>query len=79
MTSRRPLHPELLPLVALIVIAGGIWIFAELADEVKEGEPVRSTCGSSWRCAIPRTARTLWDLPGSRRRSATSRPSAASR
>ncbi|HSU82229.1 MAG TPA: phosphatase PAP2 family protein, partial [Thermoanaerobaculia bacterium] len=37
MTSRRSLHPELLPLIALIVIAGGIWIFAELADEVKEG------------------------------------------
>jgi len=35
MTARR--HPELWLLVALVVIAGGIWIFAELADEAKEG------------------------------------------
>jgi undecaprenyl-diphosphatase len=41
MTSRRSLHPELLPLIALVVIAGGIWIFAELADEVREGETRR--------------------------------------
>jgi undecaprenyl-diphosphatase len=37
MISRRSLHSELLPLIALVVVAGGIWIFAELADEVKEG------------------------------------------
>lgn len=37
MTIRRSLHSELWPLIALVVIAGGIWIFAELADEVKEG------------------------------------------
>jgi undecaprenyl-diphosphatase len=37
MTIRRSLHPELLPLIALVVVAGGIWVFADLADEVKEG------------------------------------------
>jgi undecaprenyl-diphosphatase len=41
MTRRRSRHPELLPLIALIVVAGGIWIFAELADEVREGETRR--------------------------------------
>jgi len=39
MTSPSPKrYPELLPLLALIVIAGGIWAFATLADEVREGE-----------------------------------------
>jgi undecaprenyl-diphosphatase len=33
-TSR---HAEVLPLVLLVLFAGGIWAFAELADEVKEG------------------------------------------
>jgi undecaprenyl-diphosphatase len=39
--SSKPRHPELLPLLALIVIAGGIWAFASLADEVREGETRR--------------------------------------
>jgi undecaprenyl-diphosphatase len=38
MTLRKRLHAELLPLVALVLLAGGIWAFAELADEVREGE-----------------------------------------
>lgn len=37
MLSRR-FRLELLPLIALILLAGGIWTFAELADEVREGE-----------------------------------------
>ncbi|HVR96386.1 MAG TPA: phosphatase PAP2 family protein [Thermoanaerobaculia bacterium] len=32
------LRPELLPLLVLVLVAGGIWMFAELAGEVREGE-----------------------------------------
>jgi undecaprenyl-diphosphatase len=41
--SRRSsfLRPELLPLLILVLVAGGIWAFAELADEVREGETRR--------------------------------------
>ncbi len=41
MTNLKPRQPELLPLIALIVVAGGIWIFGGLAGEVKEGETRR--------------------------------------
>ncbi len=32
---------ELVPVLTLILVAGGIWLFAELADEVREGETRR--------------------------------------
>ncbi len=32
---------ELVPILALVLVAGGIWLFAELADEVGEGETHR--------------------------------------
>lgn len=35
---RRTLKIELLPLLVLILITGGVWTFAEIADEVTEGE-----------------------------------------
>lgn len=40
---RRPsfLRAELAPLLALVVLAGGIWLFAALADEVREGDTRR--------------------------------------
>jgi len=38
MTIPKKLYAELLPLIALVLLAGGIWMFAELADEVREGE-----------------------------------------
>ena len=34
-------YAEVLPLILLVLIAGGIWAFAQLADEVKEGETRR--------------------------------------
>ncbi len=37
MKRRWSLHPELVPLIVLVVVAGGIWAFAALADEVREG------------------------------------------
>src|SRR5215210_1893888 len=38
--SKRPLllRPELAPLLAIVLVAGGVWLFAELAGEVREGE-----------------------------------------
>ena len=35
------LRIELLPLLVLVLVAGGIWLFAELAGEVREGETRR--------------------------------------
>lgn len=35
---RRTFKIELLPLLVLILITGGVWTFAEIADEVTEGE-----------------------------------------
>lgn len=36
---RRPsLKIEILPLLVLVLVAGGVWTFAEIADEVGEGE-----------------------------------------
>lgn len=32
------LRAELMPLLAIVLVAGGIWLFAELAGEVREGE-----------------------------------------
>ena len=32
------LRLELVPLIALVLVAGGVWSFAELAEEVREGE-----------------------------------------
>ena len=32
------LRIELLPLLVLVLVAGGIWLFAEIADEVNEGD-----------------------------------------
>ncbi|MEA2559495.1 MAG: undecaprenyl-diphosphatase [Acidobacteriota bacterium] len=32
------LRAELAPLLAIVLVAGGVWLFAELAGEVKEGE-----------------------------------------
>jgi len=32
------LRAELLPLLVIVLVAGGVWLFAELADEVGEGE-----------------------------------------
>lgn len=37
MTITRRFRIELLPLLLLVIVAGGIWAFAELADEVGEG------------------------------------------
>jgi len=38
----RPLlRAELMPLLAIALVAGGIWLFAELAGEVREGETRR--------------------------------------
>ncbi len=37
-TGPRPIWREGIVLVALAVIAGGIWLFAEIADEVIEGD-----------------------------------------
>lgn len=34
-------YAEVLPLILLVLIAGGIWGFAQLADEVREGETRR--------------------------------------
>ncbi|HJX28932.1 MAG TPA: phosphatase PAP2 family protein [Thermoanaerobaculia bacterium] len=31
---------ELLPLLLLVLVAGGVWVFAELAEEVREGDTV---------------------------------------
>jgi undecaprenyl-diphosphatase len=40
--SKPPfLRTELVPLLVLVLVAGGIWLFAELAGEVKEGETRR--------------------------------------
>lgn len=36
--SWRFLGAELLPILLLVAMAGGVWVFAELADEVAEGE-----------------------------------------
>src|SRR5215210_2318094 len=38
--SKRPLllRPELAPLLAIVLVAGGVWLFLELAGEVREGE-----------------------------------------
>jgi undecaprenyl-diphosphatase len=38
--EKRPvlLRPELAPLLVMVLIAGGVWLFAELAGEVREGE-----------------------------------------
>jgi len=41
MTDRKTRYAELVPLVLLVLVAGGIWVFAQLADEVKEGETRR--------------------------------------
>lgn len=38
---RRLPRAELLPLVLVVLVTGGIWCFAELADEVREGETLR--------------------------------------
>jgi undecaprenyl-diphosphatase len=40
---RRPafLRAELAPLLVLVLLAGGVWLFAVLADEVKEGDTRR--------------------------------------
>ncbi len=38
MQNRSLLRPELLPLLVLVLVAGGIWLFSELADEVMEGD-----------------------------------------
>lgn len=35
------LRLELVPLLVLVLVAGGIWLFAEIADEVNEGETRR--------------------------------------
>lgn len=35
---RKSRYAEVLPLILLVLIAGGIWAFAVLADEVREGE-----------------------------------------
>ncbi|HVG06418.1 MAG TPA: phosphatase PAP2 family protein [Thermoanaerobaculia bacterium] len=32
------LRAELVPLLAIVLVAGGVWLFAELAGEVREGE-----------------------------------------
>jgi undecaprenyl-diphosphatase len=32
------LSVELVPLLAIVLVAGGVWLFAEVADEVTEGE-----------------------------------------
>jgi undecaprenyl-diphosphatase len=32
------LRAELMPVLVLVLVAGGVWLFAELADEVREGE-----------------------------------------
>ncbi len=37
MNITRRFRIELLPLVLLMIVAGGIWLFAELAEEVNEG------------------------------------------
>jgi undecaprenyl-diphosphatase len=37
MTDRKTRYAELVPLVLLVLVAGGIWMFAQLTDEVKEG------------------------------------------
>lgn len=31
---------ELLPLLLLVLVAGGVWVFAEIAEEVREGDTV---------------------------------------
>jgi undecaprenyl-diphosphatase len=41
MTDSKTRYAELVPLVLLVLVAGGIWIFAQLADEVREGETRR--------------------------------------
>jgi len=41
MTDRKTRYAELVPLILLVLVAGGIWVFAQLADEVKEGETRR--------------------------------------
>jgi undecaprenyl-diphosphatase len=38
---RPPLRAELWPILLLVLVAGGIWAFAELAGEVREGETGR--------------------------------------
>ena len=35
------LRIELVPLLAIVLVAGGVWLFAEIADEVGEGETRR--------------------------------------
>ena len=39
-TVKKPpfLRAELAPLLALVLVAGGVWLFAALADEVNEGD-----------------------------------------
>ena len=41
---------ELPILLSLLLVAGAIWTFALLADEVSEGETMRLTVPSSWPC-----------------------------
>jgi undecaprenyl-diphosphatase len=41
MTAPKTRYAELVPLVLLVLVAGGIWMFAQLTDEVKEGETSR--------------------------------------
>lgn len=38
MRRRSLLRPEFLPLLVLVLVAGGTWLFAELAEEVMEGD-----------------------------------------
>jgi undecaprenyl-diphosphatase len=38
MTLPKLRHAEILPLLLLVLVAGGVWAFAALADEIREGE-----------------------------------------
>jgi undecaprenyl-diphosphatase len=44
-STMRRLRAELLPILLLVLFAGGIWTFAELASEVSEGETRRIDTG----------------------------------
>ena len=77
----RPLAPmlERRILIALVLLAGGIWGFVGLADEVREGERSASTARSSCCSATPAIRAIRSGRCGSSSRCATSLRWAASR
>ena len=64
-------------LVSLLLIAGGLWLFMGLADEIREGEQFRLDRAILLLFRNPADPATRSARSGWSRRCATSRPSAA--